>query len=65
MINGLVTELAYVLFSKSRFCGFESHLGHHLRRVLAELVKASVSKTEDSGFESQAPCHSKDWNDDS
>ena len=26
--HGLVTELAYVLDSKSRFCGFESHPGY-------------------------------------
>lgn len=26
--HGLVMELVYVLDSKSRFCGFESHPGH-------------------------------------
>ena len=30
---GLVMELAYVSDSKSEFCGFESHPGHHCLSV--------------------------------
>ena len=32
----LVTELAYVLGSNPRFCGFDSRLGHHA--VLGSLI---------------------------
>ena len=34
----LVTELAYVLGSNPRFCGFDSRLGHHLARKLFAII---------------------------
>lgn len=48
-IYGRVTELAYVAVLETAFCGFESHLAHHLSRYrLAARTFASHAKNRGS-----------------
>ena len=48
-IYARVTELEYVRDSKSRFCGFDPHLGHQLYAQIAQLAEHPLHTRTVSG----------------